>query len=159
MKGWGPKSSVCHSKPRETKLLGGIYRDFCRDIQGVFEKFEEKKFVFYHLSFFFGGGGWGCKASIPDMIGRGTEQVQTGRANPDHLSGYFRGRLRGHLRGTFCGSFRGKLFKRLEDRNLFELRNYHVFLSRVQQTVSGNKPSQHPPDTIRWTLFRCALSW
>ena len=33
----------------------------------------------------------------------------------------------------------------------------HVFLNRVQQTVSGNKPSQHPPDTIRWTLFRCSL--
>ena len=33
----------------------------------------------------------------------------------------------------------------------------HVFLNRVQQTVSGNKPSQYPPDTIRWTLFRCSL--
>ena len=32
-----------------------------------------------------------------------------------------------------------------------------MFLNRVQQTVSGNKPSQHPPDTIRWTLFRCSL--
>ena len=28
MKGWGPKSSVCPSKPRETKLFGGISRDF-----------------------------------------------------------------------------------------------------------------------------------
>ena len=34
---------------------------------------------------------------------------------------------------------------------------FHVFLNRVQQTVSGNKPSQYPPDTIRWTLFRCSL--
>ena len=25
MKGWGPKSSVCPSKPMETKLLGGIH--------------------------------------------------------------------------------------------------------------------------------------
>ena len=33
----------------------------------------------------------------------------------------------------------------------------HVFLNRVQQTVSGNKPSQYPPDTVRWTLFRCSL--
>ena len=28
MKGWGPKSSVCPSKPRETKLFGRISRDF-----------------------------------------------------------------------------------------------------------------------------------
>ena len=33
----------------------------------------------------------------------------------------------------------------------------HVFLNRVQQTVSGNKPSHYPPDTIPWTLFRCSL--
>ena len=31
------------------------------------------------------------------------------------------------------------------------------FLRGVQQTVSGNKPSQYPPDTNRWTLFRCSL--
>ena len=28
MKGWGPKSSVCPSKPRENKPFGGISRDF-----------------------------------------------------------------------------------------------------------------------------------
>ena len=39
---------------------------------------------------------------------------------------------------------------------IFHLQN-HVFLNRVQQTVSGNKPSRYPPDTIRWTLFRCSL--
>ena len=33
VKGWGPKSSVCPSKPRETKLFGGISR------------FEKKGFV------------------------------------------------------------------------------------------------------------------
>ena len=42
MKGWGPKSSVCPSKPRETKLLGGISRGYCWDIPGVPEKFEKK---------------------------------------------------------------------------------------------------------------------
>ena len=42
MNGWGPKSSVCPSKPRETKLLGGISRDFCRVIPEVPEKFEKK---------------------------------------------------------------------------------------------------------------------
>ena len=41
-KGWGPKSSVCHSKPRETKRFGGNSRDFCRDIPQVPEKFEKK---------------------------------------------------------------------------------------------------------------------
>ena len=34
------------SKSRETKLFGGISRDFCRDIPGVPEKFENKKFMF-----------------------------------------------------------------------------------------------------------------
>ena len=33
MKGWGPKSSVCPSKPRDTKLFGGT--------PGVPEKFEK----------------------------------------------------------------------------------------------------------------------
>ena len=37
--GWGPKSSVCPSKPRKTKLLGGISQDFWRDV----EKFEKNK--------------------------------------------------------------------------------------------------------------------
>ena len=45
MKGWGLRSSVCPSKPRETKLFGGISRDFCRDVLGAPEKFEKKKFV------------------------------------------------------------------------------------------------------------------
>ena len=30
VKGWGPKSSVCPSKPRESNLFGGISRDFAR---------------------------------------------------------------------------------------------------------------------------------
>ena len=32
-----------------------------------------------------------------------------------------------------------------------------MFLSHVQQTVSGSAPPQHPPDTINWTLSRCSL--
>ena len=47
VKGWGPKSSVCPSKPRETKLLGGISRDSCRDILGSSEKFEKKLCSFF----------------------------------------------------------------------------------------------------------------
>ena len=31
VKRWGPNNSVCPSKPRETKLFGGISRDFWRD--------------------------------------------------------------------------------------------------------------------------------
>ena len=46
VKGWGPKSSVCPSNPSETKIFGRMSRDFCRDIPGVPEKFEKKKFVF-----------------------------------------------------------------------------------------------------------------
>ena len=34
VKGWGPKSSVCPSKPRETKLFGGTPRDFAGISQG-----------------------------------------------------------------------------------------------------------------------------
>ena len=41
MKGWGPKSSVCPSKPRETKLFGGISRDFWRDIPRAPEKLKK----------------------------------------------------------------------------------------------------------------------
>ena len=42
VKGWWSKSPVCPLKPRETKLFGGISRDFCRDVPGVTEKFEKK---------------------------------------------------------------------------------------------------------------------
>ena len=47
MNGWGPKSSVCPLKPRETKLLGRISRDFCRDILEVPEKFEKRVCVHF----------------------------------------------------------------------------------------------------------------
>ena len=45
-KGWGPKSSVRPSKPSETKLLGGISREFCRDIpqkSGIFAGISLRK--------------------------------------------------------------------------------------------------------------------
>ena len=49
VKGWLPKSSICPSKPRETKLFDGnhgISRDFAWDIPGMPDKFEKKEFVF-----------------------------------------------------------------------------------------------------------------
>ena len=46
VKGWGPKSSVCPSKPRETKLFGGMPRDFAWDFPGGARKVWDKKFVF-----------------------------------------------------------------------------------------------------------------
>ena len=42
MKGWGLKSSVCTSKPEETKLFGGISQDGHRDIPEVPEKLAKK---------------------------------------------------------------------------------------------------------------------
>ena len=45
MNGWGPKSSVCPSKPRKAKPCGR--GDLCQDIPGAPEKLEEKiKLVF-----------------------------------------------------------------------------------------------------------------
>ena len=46
MKEWEPTSSLCPSKPRETKLFGGISRDVGRDALGAPEKFEKKRSVF-----------------------------------------------------------------------------------------------------------------
>ena len=46
VKGWRPKSSVCPSKPRQTKLFWWDIPEFCRDILGAPEKFVKKKFVF-----------------------------------------------------------------------------------------------------------------
>ena len=34
---------------------------------------------------------------------------------------------------------------------------FHVFLNRVQQTLSGNTHSQYSPATVSWTLFWCSL--
>ena len=46
VKGLGPKSSVCPLKPRETKLLGRISWDFCRDIPAVPEIWERNRVKF-----------------------------------------------------------------------------------------------------------------
>ena len=43
VKGWGPKRSASPSNPQETKPFGGISRNFCWDIPGVSEKFENRK--------------------------------------------------------------------------------------------------------------------
>ena len=52
---------------------------------------------------------------------------------------------------TYTKTFPSRSYRR---RNLW---NCHVVLDRVQQTVSGNTVSQHSPDTISFTLFRCSL--
>ena len=46
MKGWVSKSSACPLKPRENNIFRGISKEFCRDIPGVPEKFENREFVF-----------------------------------------------------------------------------------------------------------------
>ena len=46
MNGWGPKSSVCLSKPGKIKLFGRDMSGFCRDIPEEPEKFEKKRFGF-----------------------------------------------------------------------------------------------------------------
>ena len=42
-KGWGPKSSVCPSKPRETNFWAGYPGTFARDVPRAPEKFEKKR--------------------------------------------------------------------------------------------------------------------
>ena len=63
------------------------------------------------------------------------------------------------VKKTLVRKTSGWIFVPYNRRNRCHLHafSYHVFLYRIQQTVSGNKPSQYPPDTIRWTLFRCSL--
>ena len=48
VKGWGPKSSVCPSKPGKSNFFGAISHipGFCRDIPELPEKFERNKYVF-----------------------------------------------------------------------------------------------------------------
>ena len=46
LKDWGPKSSVCPSKPRKTKLFGGISWDFARISRGCPKSLRKKRFVF-----------------------------------------------------------------------------------------------------------------
>ena len=43
MKGWGPKSSVCPSKPGKSNFWGRDIAGFCRDIPEEPEKFEKIK--------------------------------------------------------------------------------------------------------------------
>ena len=42
MNGWGSKSLVCHSRPRENKPFGWISWEDCRDIPGVPPQFKSK---------------------------------------------------------------------------------------------------------------------
>ena len=50
MKGWGPKSSVCPSKPGKSNFFGGDIPGFWWDIPGAPDKFEKKK-VWVQFSF------------------------------------------------------------------------------------------------------------
>ena len=60
MKGWGPKSSVCPSKPKETKLFGGISRDFAGiSLHRMPEKFEKRRVCVQFLAPSGGGDGGG----------------------------------------------------------------------------------------------------
>ena len=49
VKGWGPKSSGCPSKPREIKLFGGIFRDFAGTSRACSKSLRKK--VCVHFSF------------------------------------------------------------------------------------------------------------
>ena len=46
MNGWGPKSSVCPSKPGKSNFFWRDIPGFCWDISAVPAKFEKTKFVF-----------------------------------------------------------------------------------------------------------------
>ena len=46
MKGWGPKSSVCPSKPGKSNSLGGISRDFAGISRRRPKSLRKKSFVF-----------------------------------------------------------------------------------------------------------------
>ena len=47
VKGWGPKSSVCPSKPGKSNFFGRDIPGFCRDLPGAPEKFEKKRFTLF----------------------------------------------------------------------------------------------------------------
>ena len=46
MKGWGPKSSVCPSKPGQSNFFGGVSRDFAGISRGHPKSLRKKRFVF-----------------------------------------------------------------------------------------------------------------
>ena len=46
MKGWGPKSSICPSKPGKSNFFGGISRDFAGISQRCPKSLRKKKSVF-----------------------------------------------------------------------------------------------------------------
>ena len=50
MNGVGPTSSVCPPKHRETKLFGGMSRDFARHIPGAPEKLSSRKKICVQFS-------------------------------------------------------------------------------------------------------------
>ena len=59
MKGWGPKSSVCPSKPGNQAFLGGISRVFAGISRWCPKSLRKKKFVFnfWPLSWSAANGG------------------------------------------------------------------------------------------------------
>ena len=66
VKGWGPKSSVCPSKPGKIKLFGRDIPGFCRDITAVPEKLEKKCLCSISIPYTLGDS----RATFPDALAR-----------------------------------------------------------------------------------------
>ena len=66
MKGWGPKSSVCPSKPRESNAFWRDIPGCCRDIPEAPEKFEKKTFGFNFWPQVFGCAPQGSYSNTRD---------------------------------------------------------------------------------------------
>ena len=76
MKGWGPNSSVCPSKPRESNFFWRDIPGFCQDIPEAHEKFEKKMFGFNSRPH-----NYGCEfllVSLGEGLGSGARWVVGG---------------------------------------------------------------------------------
>ena len=60
VKEWGPKSSVGPSTPRETRIFGGMSREFGQDVPEMPQKFEKKNCVQFLSPIFQGISGLSC---------------------------------------------------------------------------------------------------
>ena len=68
-KGWGPKSSVCPSKPRESNFFGGISRDFAGISRSCPKSLRKKKFGFNFRSLSMSHGPKAIRKDIHDLEG------------------------------------------------------------------------------------------
>ena len=101
MNGWGPKSSVCPSKPGKSNFFGGISRDFAGISQRCPKSLRRKKSL---CSIFVPYNSFGTDGTSHDVSGKYTcvKNLSSGRFDLDQFKRGFKTGALCLQNGRFC---------------------------------------------------------